>query len=183
MKFLLMGALLYAFAYAPMLHAETTQDLFIAAIQGKQQRVQNILVQGIDVNGRVASGRTALMAAAYSGNFRIAKLLLTYGANVNLNDKQGNTALMDAIIFGDPRIVKLLITGGADVNVANAQGEGALEIAKKTEHKPLLKILESAGAKQQVSTDGETEQEATEEVPVQDGAAKSNEAGAEQKSE
>lgn len=183
MKFFLIGTLLHAFAYAPILHAETTQDLFIAAIQGKQQRVQNILVQGIDVNGRVTGGRTALMAAAYSGNFRIAKLLLTYGANVNLNDKQGNTALMDAIIFGDPRIVKLLITGGADVNVANAQGEGALEIAKKTGHKQLLKILKSAGAKRQVGADSETEQEATAEVPIQDEAAKSNEAGVEQKPE
>ncbi len=166
--------LLQTMLYNTALFAETPQDLFIAVIQGKQQRVQNILMQGIDVNTPIASGRTALMAAAYSGNFRIAKLLLTYGANVNLSDKQGTTALMDAIIFGDQRIVKLLVTAGAEVNAANAQGDGALEIAKKIGRKQLQKLLQSAGAKEQVRETAKKEADAPQKEPAQDKAAKTD---------
>jgi len=147
-KKLLLGSLVSTCVYMAPLSAETSQDLFMAAIQGQPQRVQSILLQGLDVNSQLSSGRTALMAAAYSGNYRVVQLLLTYGANVNISDKQGSTALMDALVFGDGRIVKLLITAGADVNAEDTQGVRVLIKAKTTAHKQLVKLLEEAGAKE-----------------------------------
>ncbi|MGZ5044136.1 MAG: ankyrin repeat domain-containing protein, partial [Methylobacter sp.] len=67
-------------------HAEDIKDLFAAAMMGKLERTETLLAQGIDVNGKTASGRTALMAASFSGNVQIVKSLLAYGADVSIAD-------------------------------------------------------------------------------------------------
>ncbi len=143
----ILGLILNLVVYSGALFAETGQDLFMAAIEGQPQRVHTILSSGGDVNSRVR-GRTALMVAAYSGNYRVMQVLIAYGANVNLADNQGSTALMEAIIFGDQRLVHLLISAGADVNAEDKLGVRVLVKAKKSGHTQLLKILEEAGAKE-----------------------------------
>jgi ankyrin repeat protein len=154
----ILGLTLNLVVYSGVLFAETGQDLFRAAIQGEPQRVHTILSSGGDVNSQVR-GRTALMVAAYSGNYRVMQVLIAYGANVNLADSQGSTALMDAIVFGDPRLVHLLISAGADVNAEDKLGVRVLVKAKKSGHTQLLKILEEAGAKEQEEVKVETEPE------------------------
>ncbi len=124
-----------------LLRAETANDLFAAAVSGKLERTEALLAQGIDVNSKTGSGRTALMGASFTGNARIVTSLLAYGADVNLADNAGTTALMDALTFGNEDIVNLLITAGADVNAA------VINKAKKTGRDNLIKILEKAGAK------------------------------------
>jgi len=147
---------------ASTVYAETKQDLFLAAIQGKQSRVQNMLVQGIDVNSTVNGKRTALMAAAHNGNYKTIQLLLTYGADVNLSDQQGVTALMNAVNFGDEKIVQLLINAGADINAKDAKNNSVLDRAKKTQYKHLIKLLDPTA-----TTEKETKPEA-EETPTEE---------------
>ncbi len=131
-------------------YAETKQELFSAAIQGKQSRIQNMLAQGVDVNSTVSGDRTALMAAAHNGNYKTIQLLITYGADVNLSDKQGITALMDAVNFGDKKIVQLLINAGADINAKDAKNNSVLDRAKKTQHLHLIKLLDPTSVKEKV---------------------------------
>ena len=152
----ILGLILNLAVYSGALFAETGQDLFRAAIQGQPERVQTILSSGGDVNSKVR-GRTAIMVAAYSGNYRVMQVLIAYGANINLADNHGSTALMDAIIFGDPRLVRLLISAGADVNAEDKLGVRVLVKAKKSGHTQLLKVLEEAGAKEREEVKVEAE--------------------------
>ncbi|MCF6252054.1 MAG: ankyrin repeat domain-containing protein [Methylococcaceae bacterium] len=123
-------------------------NLFSAAILGKSDRVKSILADGIDVNGRTATGRTAIMGACFNGNVRVARVLLAYGADVNLADNQGSTAIMDAVIYGREQLVKLLITAGANVNAVDKQNVSVIEKAKKTHNDNIIKILETIIAEQ-----------------------------------
>ena len=52
-------------------YAEDSKDLFAAAMSGKIDRTEALLVKGVDVNSKTASGRTALMAASFNGNVKI----------------------------------------------------------------------------------------------------------------
>lgn len=131
------------FALQPV-NADDVTDLFAAATRGKLQRVEALLADGVDVNAKTGSGRTALMGASFNGNVRVVKYLLSYGADVNQSDNAGVTPLMDAVMFGSEEIVKLLITAGADVNAQDNSNTSVLARAKKTPHKPIVKILETA---------------------------------------
>lgn len=137
--------------FTTLAFAETKQELFSAAIQGKQSRVQNMLAQGIDVNSTVNGKRTALMAAAHNGNYKTIQLLLTYGADVNLSDDRGVTALMNAVNFGDEKIVQLLINAGADIDAKDAQNNSVLDRAKKTQYPHLIKLLDPSATAEKSS--------------------------------
>lgn len=119
-------------------------DLFSAAIFGKVERVKFLLSEGVDVNGKTVTGRTAMMAACFNGNIRVARILLAYGADVNVADNLASTALMDAVVFGNEELVKLLITSGADVNAKDKQMVSVLDKAKKTKYDNIVKILEKS---------------------------------------
>ncbi len=122
--------------------AEEINDLFSASIFGKTEKVRLLLSEGVDVNGKTITGRTAMMAACFNGNIRVVRVLLAYGADVNIADNQGSTALMDAVIFGSEALVNLLITAGADVTVEDNQKVSVIEKAKKTKYENIVKILE-----------------------------------------
>ncbi|MBE0602605.1 MAG: ankyrin repeat domain-containing protein, partial [Deltaproteobacteria bacterium] len=74
--------------------------LVCAAAEGHEGIVRMLLAAGADADARDASGRTALMWAAYENNKQrsgalaaIVEALLAKGANRNLKDKYGDTAL------------------------------------------------------------------------------------------
>jgi len=151
--------LILLLALSQATQAEDAKDLFAAAMMGKIERTEALLAQGIDVNGKTAGGRTALMAASFNGNVQIVKALLAYGADVSIADNSGSTALMDALVFGNEDIVNSLITAGADVNALDKQNVTVMARAKKTAHEKIIKILEKAGAKEEA------------EVPIEEAAA------------
>jgi len=119
-------------------------NLFSAAILGKTERVKSLLADGADVNGKTATGRTAMMAASFNGNVRVVRILLAYGADVNLADNLGSTALMDAVVFGSEKLVKLLITAGAEINAVDKQNVSVIDKAKKTDFSNIVKLLEKS---------------------------------------
>ncbi len=122
-------------------------ELFVAASQGRISQLQSVLAQGVDVDARTHSGRTALMGAAFFGNERSARLLLSYGADVNAADNRGITPLMDAVAGGWTEVVKLLLAVGADINAKDKAGESVLDKAKRTGNQEILKLLSAAGVK------------------------------------
>lgn len=157
-------------------YAENANDLFAAAVMGRQARVEALLAQGLDVNGVTGSGRTSLMGASYNGNLRTVKTLLSYGADVNIADQSGTTALMDAIMYGNQQIVQVLIAAGADVNAQDNQKQAVLARAKKTQQESIIKMLEAAGAQEQAPASVPTEAGGPNEEKQGDATAEGTEA-------
>jgi len=138
---------------------DPNQALFAAAASGQVERLDSLLAQGADVNGKNGAGRTPLMGAAFSGNVRAIRKLLAFGADPNAADNRGVTALMEAATQGYEDAVKALIAGGADVSVKDASGLTLMDRAKKSGHIRIAAILEQAAAVKPVpeSTDNQAD--------------------------
>lgn len=90
--------------------------LIEAVDDGSQRIVEELIANGVNVNGKSRSGWTPLMEAADEANLPMVKLLLENGADVNAKSSIGWTALMEAIDEEDVAMVQYLIQKGADVN-------------------------------------------------------------------
>ena len=75
--------------------------------------------EGIDINGKDHSNKTALHYAAYRGHQNIALMLLTNGCNVNLKDSNMKTPLHHAIENGAMGVIEHLIDYGANIKYLN----------------------------------------------------------------
>jgi excisionase family DNA binding protein len=82
--------------------------LIEAAYEGNTVQVQSLIEEGVNVNEKDASGRTALMIAANRGHTYVVQLLLECGADVNATDNNGLTAIQAAESRGFQRIVSML---------------------------------------------------------------------------
>ncbi|KAL3144721.1 Ankyrin repeat and KH domain-containing protein 1, variant 2 [Trebouxia sp. C0009 RCD-2024] len=61
--------------------------LCVAASCGHAKDVKALLSAGANVDGRDATGRTALIRACFDGHLEVAEVLLRAGADVNASDK------------------------------------------------------------------------------------------------
>ncbi len=118
--------------------------LYIAAKEGKLSHVKAMLADGVSVNAKNSSGRTALMSAAYYGNKMVVRELIVEGVDVNQVDEQGKTALMMAVANQKLEVVEELLNAGADAKLEDKNKNTALKIAEKLKNKKLTKLLESA---------------------------------------
>lgn len=82
--------------------------LIEAAYEGNTVQVQSLIEEGVDVNEKDASGRTALMIAANRGHTYVVQLLLERGADISATDNKGQTAMQAAESRGFERIVSML---------------------------------------------------------------------------
>lgn len=126
---------------APPPATSPSAELFAAAAQGRLAKLETLLAQGADANGKTPAGRTALMLAAANGNAGVVRALLIYGADVNLADARGITALMDAVMFGRAEVVKLLLDAGA------TSSEAIAAKAKQIGDKSIITLLDQTGSK------------------------------------
>lgn len=90
--------------------------LMRAALDGNTDRVQELILQGADINQRDDEGRTALMFAVINGHYETMKVLLEHGADFNARSNKGGTALMGAALADDLRMVQALLDKGADLH-------------------------------------------------------------------
>ena len=58
-------------------------DITLAAKIGKQNRVQELINEGVDIDKRDNHGYTALMISAFNGTTETVKKLIEAGADVN----------------------------------------------------------------------------------------------------
>ena len=99
-------------------------------IDGKKEKVKELLKLGVDPNIQDRNGGTALIYAARTrGYIDIVKILLENGADPNIQDNDGVTALMLASVERYPKIIKLLLENGADPNIQDDEGVTALMLA------------------------------------------------------
>ena len=82
--------------------------LIEAAYEGNTVQVQSLIEEGVDINEKDTSGRTALMIAANRGHTYVVQLLLERGADAKARDNSGLTAMQAAESRGFQRIVSML---------------------------------------------------------------------------
>lgn len=103
-----------------------------AAKEGDITRMQELLDQGMDINGTTWPSDPALFYAAAWGKAAMVDFLIKNGADVDYytNSRQ-QTPLMQAAHYGHTEVVKLLIEKGANVNARNKSGESPLDVARR----------------------------------------------------
>lgn len=115
---------------AKLLESELT-DYFIAAARvGDLQVLSQYLDAGFPVNQVNQQSYTALMTAAYSGQYDAVKLLLDHHADACIQDKRGNTAIMGAMIKAELSITRLLYAQSCDAGLTNKAGMTLEEFAQ-----------------------------------------------------
>jgi ankyrin repeat protein/type II secretory pathway predicted ATPase ExeA len=122
--------------------------LMVAAEQGFDGAVRQLLAAGAAPNARSRNGGTALMYAASIGNNNITRALLQNGGAVNAMNVDGKTALMAAAARGNVETVRTLIENGANVGITNIQGRTALSYAEEGGFEEVARLLRDRGAPQ-----------------------------------
>ena len=122
------------------------RDLFNAIEWNKPARVQELLNDGANPNGRDKDGFTPLGVATKKGHLDVVKELIARGADINAKASNGYTALFYAARNGDLDIVKELIAKGADVNAKDKYGVTILISTVYKRRLAIVKELVTHGA-------------------------------------
>src|SRR6478736_1295606 len=69
-------------------------ELVDAAARGDVERVRRLLADGVPVDARDSSGRTAVTAAALGDHVDVARVLIDAGADVDIQDAERNNPLL-----------------------------------------------------------------------------------------
>jgi ankyrin repeat protein len=91
------------------------ERLIVATQYGRLDIVQDVLRNGVDVNGRNANGVTPLFEAVAQDHAEIAELLLNSGASPGRSVGNGLTPVCLALLSGHIDSLRVLIKHGANV--------------------------------------------------------------------
>jgi len=124
--------------------------LHLACVARSSDVAERLLRRGANPEG-IMDGRfyvsTPLMAAAETGDRRLASLLLRHGSRVDARDWWRSTALLKAVQSGSGELVALLLRHGADPDVMNRFGGSALHYATIADHCDIVRMLVDAGCR------------------------------------
>ena len=109
-------------------------------------RVEQLVVEGADVDEPQGDGATALHWAAHRDLPDVAALLVRVGADVDAADDHGLTPLALASLNASIDMVDLLLDAGADPNLSRASGVTPLMTAARVGHVGVVRRLLRAGA-------------------------------------
>ena len=94
---------------------ELNLALFAAVMGGLEDKVKELMTQGIDANVQDEKGLPPLVYAVMSGNVNIVKLLVENGARFDVTVGGAMTAIHAAAIAGSREMVEVFIFYGADI--------------------------------------------------------------------
>jgi hypothetical protein len=97
--------------------------LCVAASEGENEKVEQLISDGADVNYQGGMKVTPLHVAAQGGYRQIIKVLIEAGANVDARTSEGATPLH--LCDENAEITDLLLTLGADYTIENIDGNTA----------------------------------------------------------
>ena len=100
----------------------------LAAEQGSELVIRELLKVGVDLHRRDSQGRTPLHHSCSSkvSTTIAARILLESGARIQASDSKGVHPIHLAAEQGSESLVKLLIGHGADLNCADTEGRNPL---------------------------------------------------------
>lgn len=172
-EILLAAAVLWLLAYGIVARAEepvqrknspakpillmTPSDLFsdpqlralaVAAQHGNVKKVDALIAQGVNVNGKGRFGIEPLFSAWQARNKKGFKALLDHGANPNVIETGGYTLLNEIAQSEDPHFMKLALAHGANPNLVEPRsGETPIFVAAANPYgKANVPLLIKAGA-------------------------------------
>ena len=93
--------------------------LAYASIDGNLEIVEFILAQGVDIDGRVSYGGTALLRASEVEKNDIAEFLIRSGADVNLANGFGISAMVGYAIICNTDLIDLALEYGGKIDLAH----------------------------------------------------------------
>jgi ankyrin repeat protein len=116
------------------------------AAAGDRRAMQQLLMAGVDVNGRGDGDEdTALHVAARGGHLDVVELLVEYGAQVSALNRLRRTPLHLAAVAGHVAVVRSLLAAGAPVD-ATGHSDRPLDLALRKGHADVVDLLLEAGA-------------------------------------
>ncbi|HVF25253.1 MAG TPA: ankyrin repeat domain-containing protein, partial [Anaerolineales bacterium] len=118
-----------------------TGQLIQAAEDGDTPTVQKLLMEGADINGRDALGRTPVMAATHGNQMDTVRVLIQAGADINIRDNRMDNPFLYAGAEGLLEILRLTIDAGADTKLTNRFGGTALIPAAERGHVEIVHEL------------------------------------------
>ncbi|CAM4422774.1 MAG: hypothetical protein LEGION0398_MBIBDBAK_00400 [Legionellaceae bacterium] len=118
----------------------------LAAYQGHEAIVAQLVNLGADKEAKDKYGRTALNFAAANGDVPTVAQLVNLGAETEAKDNEGATALHLAAIKGHEATVTQLVNLGADKEAKNNNGNTPLHLAAIQGHAPTIVQLVQYGA-------------------------------------
>lgn len=123
--------------------------LFEAVNQGDAATVQQLLMNGAQVNACDEAGWTPLARAVYNHEYQhgfpdVVQVLIDAGANLEATIAYAIRPLMLAAGYGETVIVESLIKAGADVLAKNEGGYTALMMVKQKHYVDVVNLLHEA---------------------------------------
>jgi ankyrin repeat protein len=123
------------------------QKLLITAVrEGSLKDLKELMARGVEVDGDLKYGSSALMIAASRGHENVVRFLASHGAKVNRRNKFGISPLSEAADRGHHGVVRTLVEFGADVNMLHNNGGTAILAAAARRDLKTAKVLLELGA-------------------------------------
>ncbi len=138
-----------AVAQTPPSPAETAgyAGLFGVTQNGAHNEIRQLLVNGLDPNGRDGNGRTPYLVAAYRGDITAMEILVKGGADPQAKDSQNYDAITILAVANRVEAMRAAIRLGGDPKSITSPYLGtALIAAAHLGHADVVKVLIDAGS-------------------------------------
>lgn len=144
MKKLIVILSLAAVAITTAFQAFCADTIHLAAYNGNETQVIELLEANPDPDERDSYGGTALHAAMFQDNTRIVELLIEAGYDVNaVGPRNGYTPLHDAVWANNLPALKILVANGGDITIKGKDGNTPLEKALAEDKPEIVAYLQS----------------------------------------
>jgi len=130
---------------------EKGETLLFASCDLQSPRCLNeLILQGGDINARSGDGLLPIHAAARSGSLDCCRILVDHGVDLNSRSEAGETPLIVALksVYNNWMVDRFLIDSGASPEIRGPDGEPALGLVatnKSEEAADVLELLVSKG--------------------------------------
>lgn len=119
-------------------------SIHLAAYNGNEDAVKELLKKKLDIEDRDNFGGTALHGAMFQDNVNIIQMLIDYGYDINAQGtKNQYTPAHDAVWADNLAALKILVENGADLTIKAKDGYTPLEKAKKENKIEIVQYLEN----------------------------------------
>lgn len=121
--------------------------LFGVTASGAHAEITQLLINGLDPNGRDAHGRTPYLVAAHAGDIRAMEVLVKGGADPRAKDSRNYDAITILAVADRPEAMRAAIRLGGDARAITSPYQGtALIAAAHLGHHHVIRDLIAAGA-------------------------------------